>query len=70
MRETAVDFVCTRAEHRTRASTFGTLTVHDGKWAYCPAEGITEEHQWSPVYGAVMARLRIAARQRIVPRRV
>lgn len=45
-------FVCEAAEHRSLShalpATDTPLTIHDRKWAYCPA-GSVSEHDWTPI---------------------
>ena len=44
-----VGFICTATAHPARSSANGTgLTVHDGKWAFCPGDGATG-HIWRAV---------------------
>jgi hypothetical protein len=39
-----VDFVCARAEHQGSEPN-DALTMHEDRWAYCPA-GAGEPHEW------------------------
>lgn len=41
-----IEFFCVRPDHQTRALR-ETLTIHDEKWAYCPA-GRPDGHAWRP----------------------
>ena len=56
-----VSYICTATEHLPRAAPNGTgLTVHRGKWAFCPA-GAPAGHVWSPVKDASLDELTRAA---------
>ena len=56
-----VGFICTAADHPARSSATGTgLTVHEGKWAFCPGGGTTG-HSWSAVDKASLDELTRAA---------
>ena len=56
-----VGYICTAAGHPARSSPTGTgLTVHAGKWAFCPA-GEPAGHSWSTADGASLAELARAA---------
>jgi hypothetical protein len=56
-----VGFICTATAHPARSSVSGTgLTVHDGKWAFCPGNGLTG-HAWSAVDGVSLDELTRAA---------
>ena len=56
-----VGFICTATGHPARSAPDGTgLTVHAGKWAFCPA-GETAGHRWSPISDASLDELTRAA---------
>lgn len=38
--------------------TADTITVHDGKWSYCPRDIRETDHQWQPTGGVQIERLR------------
>lgn len=42
-----VDFVCARAEHQG-SELDDVLTMHEDRWAYCPA-GARAPHDWRPM---------------------
>ena len=46
-----VRFKCDRPDHARRSERY-TLTIHDGKWAFCTHEGPTSDHKWRPIAGA------------------
>jgi hypothetical protein len=51
---TIIQFRCVSSEH-AEPSVRPSLTIHQGKWAYCAHEGATSEHEWQPA-GAVELR--------------
>lgn len=48
--EALIEFRCVRSEHNQRSIRL-TLTIHQGKWAFCAHEGETSEHRWAPTGG-------------------
>lgn len=51
-----VRFKCDRLDHARRSERY-TLTIHEGKWAFCGHEGPTSEHKWRPIAGAKLDEL-------------
>lgn len=51
-----VRFSCERPDHAKRSERY-TLTIHDGKWAFCAHEGPTSEHRWRPISGTQLESL-------------
>jgi hypothetical protein len=45
-----VQFTCVQPDHAKRSERY-TLTIHDGKWAFCRHEGPASEHNWRPIEG-------------------
>lgn len=58
----AIGYVCRRRDHQARERRF-TLTLHEGRWAYC-ASGTapSHTHDWVPTGGATLAELTRSAR--------
>ena len=50
-----VSFKCERTDHAKRSERY-TLTIHEGKWAFCPHEGPASEHMWRPTAGEKLER--------------
>lgn len=46
-----IRFTCDRPDHAKRSERY-TLTIHDGKWAFCAHEGPRSDHKWRPIVGA------------------
>lgn len=46
-----IRFTCERPDHAKRSERY-TLTINDGKWAFCAHEGPASEHDWRPIAGA------------------
>lgn len=47
-----VHFRCVSAKHQeARGSASDTLTIHDGKWAFCPYDIRVKGHEWEPTGG-------------------
>lgn len=54
---------CEAAAHRQSAGggTPDTLTVHDGRWAFCPLDAGAPGHDWKPTGGVRIELLRRTA---------
>jgi hypothetical protein len=57
-----VKFVCVAKAHAGGRSD-AALTIHDGRWAFCPMGGDQKGHDWQPSNG-----LPLADAMRFVPR--
>jgi hypothetical protein len=51
-----IRFACARPDHAKRSERY-TLTIHDGKWAFCVHEGAATEHKWRSISGAKLESL-------------
>lgn len=50
---------CDAAGHQQPdGRTVDTLTVHDGKWAYCPRDVAADDHAWTATGGVQIELLR------------
>jgi len=59
--ETPVAYVCGAPSHQ--AGDGGgpdKLTVHEGKWAFCPHDAKAGGHEWKPTGGIAVSKLRHA----------
>jgi hypothetical protein len=65
----SIHFYCTSSEHRRRARTerVDTLTVHDGRWAYCPFDVRSDGHAWSETGGLPLVEIERRAREEGIP---
>lgn len=62
-----IEFRCVRREHGKRSPRV-TLTIHEGKWAFCAHEGATSQHDWTPTGGVTVRELlRLPAAGRRAP---
>jgi hypothetical protein len=55
-----IEFVCVAAHHQSRPRSgpyVSPLTIHDGKWAYCPASLVTD-HEWHAIAAAAIEDVR------------
>jgi hypothetical protein len=53
--DSLVRFVCVAPDHeRPARGHVGDLTVHQGSWAFCPAEA-RSAHEWREISGGVDA---------------
>ncbi len=52
-------FRCASPEHaEPRGRESDTLTIHQGKWAYCPHDIRVKGHTWEPTGGVPLAEAR------------
>lgn len=48
-------FRCVNAKHQeARGNESDTLTIHDGKWAYCPHDIRVKGHEWEATGGVTL----------------
>lgn len=54
-----VSYHCTRPDHCRQAprNGLGTLTIHEGAWAYCHADPVSGEHEWGATGGVILGEL-------------
>lgn len=45
-----IQFKCVRPDHARRSKRY-TLTIRDGRWAFCRHEGPASEHDWRAIAG-------------------
>lgn len=60
MGDRLVHFRCASSKHADTQS-FGTLTIHDGQWAYCGSDE-KAGHDWRATGGVIFERLLVAVR--------
>jgi len=55
-----IHYRCTAPSHQhsVEGRTADTLTVHEGKWSYCPMDIRANDHQWQPTGGVRIELLR------------
>lgn len=54
-----IHYRCTNPAHVSAPSgtRLDTLTIHDGKWAWCPHDVHAEPHEWTPTGGVELETL-------------
>lgn len=58
-----IHFRCaTPAHQRAKAGISDTLTIHEGKWAYCPHDIRAKDHAWVDAGGVTLEQLRSGQR--------
>ncbi|HEY3218734.1 MAG TPA: hypothetical protein VGK15_06580 [Candidatus Limnocylindria bacterium] len=63
-REALVHYRCASAKHQLlRGAESDTLTIHQGKWAYCPHDIRAKGHEWTATGGQTLAQLRLGQRR-------
>lgn len=55
-RDGLIQFLCVAPDHAVRDG-LDQLTVHEGKWAFCPRGRIAPVHQWEPTGGVDLREL-------------
>jgi hypothetical protein len=61
-----IEFVCHAAHAaRARVEIAPTITVHQGRWAYC-AKGGAAGHEWEPTEAQPIEAIRLGASLRLV----
>jgi hypothetical protein len=63
--EPTVAYECTTPSHQVGDGGPDKLTVHDGKWAFCPFDAKAEGHVWGPNRGLPLSMLQHAAATRV-----
>lgn len=54
---------CTEPTHADRGGT-DQLSIHDGRWAFCPGGVIASDHRWEPTGGIALSKIASFARAR------
>ena len=49
-----IEFRCVADTHQAPGSKSDTLTIHEGKWAYCPHDIRAKGHRWEPTGGVTL----------------
>jgi hypothetical protein len=60
---TEIHYRCVCPDHVTAVASGSGLTIHDGRWAYCPSGSVRAEHRWEPAGPLRVWELRKAAVQ-------
>ncbi len=64
-----IQFRCIADDHQEPGSKSDTLTVHEGKWAFCPRDIRAKGHRWEATGGVTLTDVRrIAERARMKER--
>jgi hypothetical protein len=59
-----VHFRCTNPKHQqTGGNKSDTLTIHEGKWAFCAHDIRAKGHDWAPTGGMTIEQVRSAQRR-------
>ena len=59
-----VYYRCTNPKHQQGSGDKSdTLTIHEGKWAYCPHDIRAKDHQWTETGGLPLEDVRLAQRR-------
>jgi hypothetical protein len=54
-----IHYRCVAPKHQTApGSQSDTLTIHEGKWAYCPHDIRAKGHEWSDTGGVTLTDVR------------
>jgi hypothetical protein len=53
----------TAKHQQPRGADSDTLTIHEGKWAYCPYDIRAKGHEWTETGGQTLAQLRLGQRR-------
>jgi len=63
-RQALVYYRCMAAAHQELSGRESdTLTIHEGKWAYCPHDVRAEGHEWTETGGQTLAEVRLRQRR-------
>ena len=59
-----IHYRCSNPAHQqSNGNTSDTLTVHEGKWAYCAFDIRAKDHQWIETGGVPLEQARLAQRR-------
>ncbi len=65
-----IQYRCVADDHQEPGSKSDTLTIHEGKWAFCPRDSRAKGHRWEDTGGVTLTEVRrIAERARMKERR-
>lgn len=56
--QTLIHYGCNAPDHATANVARSGLTIHNGKWAYCPAGDMVAEHRWTETGGRPILEIR------------
>lgn len=62
-----IQFVCVDQDHAVPDG-LDQLTIHDGKWAFCPRGKLGAGHEWEPTGGVKLGDLAVFVRGRTARR--
>ena len=52
MNATIIEYECVAPTHRPSLSRVDKLTIHGGRWAFCPFDARADGHEWQATGGA------------------
>jgi hypothetical protein len=59
-----IHYRCSNPKHQqANSNKSDTLTIHEGKWAYCAFDIRAKEHQWTETGGVTVEQVRLAQRR-------
>lgn len=59
-----IHYRCSNLKHQQPSgNTSDTLTINEGKWAYCPHDIREKGHEWSETGGVSLEQARLAQRR-------
>ncbi|HZP97489.1 MAG TPA: hypothetical protein VFC31_14310 [Candidatus Limnocylindria bacterium] len=53
-----IRFRCVAEDHQEPGSRSDTLTIHQGKWAFCPHDIRAKAHRWEDTGGITLTEVR------------
>jgi hypothetical protein len=63
-REALIHYRCAAAAHQElRGRESDTLTIHEGKWAYCAHDIRAKGHEWTETGGQTFSQVRLGQRR-------
>jgi hypothetical protein len=63
-REALIHYRCVTAKHQqVRGADSDTLTIHEGKWAYCAYDIRAKGHDWTETGGQTLSQIRLGQRR-------
>ena len=57
MAANVVDFECVAPDHAASSQHPDKLTIHDGRWAFCAFDALSDGHTWRATGGVALAEL-------------
>lgn len=59
-----IHYRCSNPKHQQLSNNKSdTLTIHEGKWAYCPHDIRVKGHEWTETGGVPLEQARLAQRR-------